>query len=202
MSDSGRSELETLSIDLLVKLHSEKSAGYGDAWRKRGELLSIFTNLARKYDRLVVALDRDVRSKDERMSDTAGDLCVYAGKYLTWLAEMHPQEFDMVSRGASSSECSDELGADALGRVLAALELDAEVDATTAWARLKNAFEPLDRGFVAQATGSGTDGALAWEVKVELAWAVAASSAELLVAFATEESQDWDAWREEIETML
>src|SRR3954452_18696688 len=93
------------ALDLLGRLHAHKNAGYGDAWRKRGELLSIFTNLARKYDRLVVALDEGVRSDDEGLLDTAGDLCVYAGKYLTWLAEQHPDGFDAVTRGATSAQC-------------------------------------------------------------------------------------------------
>src|ERR1700724_374555 len=105
------------ALELLVKLHSYKTVGYGDAWRKRGELLSIFTNLARKYDRLVVALDEGVRSSDERMPDTAGDLCVYAAKYLTWLAEQHPEAFDAVSRDTDSAMSADEAGAQAMANV-------------------------------------------------------------------------------------
>src|SRR3954449_10246576 len=105
--DTPSSDLTSLVVELLIALHSHKTTGYSDAWRKRGELLSIFTNLARKYDRLIVALDEGVRSRDERLPDTVGDLCVYAGKYLTWLAEQHPEAFDAVTRGATSEECAD-----------------------------------------------------------------------------------------------
>jgi hypothetical protein len=89
------------ALALLARLHAHKNRGYGDAWRKRGELLSIFTNLARKYDRLVIALDQGRRSSDERLLDTAGDLCVYAVKYLTWLAAEHPESI----RGSLDAGC-------------------------------------------------------------------------------------------------
>lgn len=188
------------AVDLLISLHAHKNKGYGDAWRRRGELLSIFTNLARKYDRLVVALDEDTRSDDERLPDTVGDLCVYAGKYLTWLAEQHPDAFDAVSRGASSGDCSDADGPDALARVLLALEFDADADADLCWAELKRAFLPLEVGLMAQAECEGAE-RLGWEEKVRLAWGVAASSSALLAALSDEDPDAWAAWRAEIEAL-
>jgi hypothetical protein len=197
-NDAPSGDLSGSAVELLVELHAHKTAGYGDAWRKRGELLAIFTNLARKYDRLAVALDEGVRSGDERLLDTAGDLCIYASKYLTWLAEQHPQAFDRVPRGVTSADCADNRGPDALARILHALEVGPPIGIIESWLRLKTAFSALDDGLVAQAQG---DVALAWEHKVELTWAIAASAAALLVAFAEREPDTWAAWRTEIKAM-
>lgn len=196
---SSGEELSGLAVDLLIRLHSYKNKGYGNAWRRRGELLSIFTNLARKYDRLVVALDEETRSADERLPDTVGDLCVYSGKYLTWLAEEHPDAFNAVSR-ATSEECSDASGADALEHVLLALELSGEGNVDLCWSELKDMFVPLEVGLMAQAECEGA-GRLGWEEKVRLAWGVTSSSAALLAALAGEEPDAWAAWREEIEAL-
>ncbi len=193
--------LTPLVLELLIALHSHKTVGYGDAWRKRGELLSIFTNLARKYDRLVVTLDDDVRSHDERLPDTAGDLCVYAAKYLTWLAEQHSEAFDAVSRNTTSAECADERGTQALANVLGALRVGEVADVPAAWARVKAAFEPLDDALTAQAERRDNLAPLTWEGKVTLAWALAAAAAALLVALAGEEAETWAAWRMEIEAL-
>jgi thymidylate synthase len=195
--DSG--DLASRTVELLIVLHAQKTVGYGDAWRKRGELLSIFTNLARKYDRLVVALDQGTRSGDERLPDTAGDLCVYAAKYLTWLAEQQSDAFDAVSRGANSGECADDASSDALARVLHALQVGEPVDVATSWTRLKESFGALDSGLVAQAERPDRADTLSWERKVTLAWGIAADAATLLIALASEDAEAWRAWREEIE---
>jgi thymidylate synthase len=181
----------------LSALHTHKNRGYGDAWRKRGELLAIFTNLARKYDRLVVALDEGTNSTDERLIDTAGDLCVYAVKYLTWLAEQAPAAFDCAS-SVSSAECADDGGSEAVDRVLGAVSaIHGDVD--HCWATLKAAFAPLDTGLTAQI--GVPDPLLSWERKVELAWTVAGASAGLVVALANERPQELGKWRNEIKAM-
>lgn len=181
----------------LSALHAHKNRGYGDAWRKRGELLAIFTNLARKYDRLVIALDVGTDSTDERLIDTAGDLCVYAAKYLTWLAEQAPEAFDSAS-SVSSSQCADNGGSEAVDRVLGAVSVtNGEVD--HCWATLKAAFIPLDKGLTAQIGAS--EPPLSWERKVELAWAVAGASVGLAIALAKERPEELAAWRNEIEAM-
>lgn len=185
------------AITLLSRLHAHKNRGYGDAWRKRGELLSIFTNLARKYDRLVVSLDEGRPSSDERILDTAADLCVYASKYLTWLADEHPAAFDAASP-VSSSDCADDGTTRGLDRVLGALNVSSPAGVPAAWEQVKTAFEPLDAGLVAQAEN---DDGLTWERKVDLAWAVSESSASLLLALAEEDPQELIAWRSEIEAM-
>lgn len=185
------------ALDLLARLHSHKNAGYGDAWRKRGELLSIFTNLARKYDRLVVSLDQGVDAADERNLDTAGDLCVYAAKYLTWLAERSPGDFDSISV-PSAEDCADRGGTTALNVVLGAIEVPTG-DVAQSWAAVKASFEPLEAGLIAQ--GEGTDGRLGWRRKIELAWDLAGASAALLLALAAENPEEVESWRGEIEAM-
>lgn len=194
-------DLAPLAVELLIALHAHKTLGYGDAWRKRGELLSIFTNLARKYDRLVVALDRGVRSHDESLLDTTGDLCVYAAKYLTWLAEQHPGSFDAVTRGATSAQCADDGGPDALAHVLRALDVGKVGNVAGAWSRLKPVFGSLEAGLIAQAERREGDSPLSLEHKVELAWAIAAAAAALLVALANDEHDAWRVWRDGIEAL-
>lgn len=184
------------TLDLLARLHAHKNAGYGDAWRKRGELLSIFTNLARKYDRLVVALDQGVEATDERTLDTAGDLCVYAAKYLTWLAERAPEDFDAASI-PRAEDCADRGGTGAVDVVLGAIEVPTG-DVAQSWAAVKKAFEPLETGLIAQ--GEGDEG-LSWRLKVELAWELAGASAALLLALGAKNPAEVESWRAEIEAM-
>jgi thymidylate synthase len=67
-------------IDTLCSLHDQKHAAYGHSWKKRGEMLGIMANIARKVDRLGGA-----ETDDETSADTAGDLLVYLGKYQSFL---------------------------------------------------------------------------------------------------------------------
>jgi len=188
----------TTALDLLARLHAHKNAGYGNAWRKRGELLSIFTNLARKYDRLVVALDEGVDAADERNLDTAGDLCVYAAKYLTWLAERSPEDFNAVST-PSAEDCADQGDPGAVNVVLNAIEVPAAGDVDESWASVKAAFEPLETGLIAQSEVG--EGVLSWQRKTELTWELAGSSAELLLALGVEDPEEVEKWRADIEAM-
>lgn len=73
-------------IDYVTKLHSEKHAAYGDSWKKRGEMLSILANIARKVDRLGVS------DNNESDTDTAIDLFVYLAKYRDWFS--YPERTD------------------------------------------------------------------------------------------------------------
>ncbi|HET7053999.1 MAG TPA: hypothetical protein VFI09_08805 [Solirubrobacterales bacterium] len=187
----------TTALDLLARLHAHKNAGYGNVWRKRGELLSIFTNLARKYDRLVVALDEGIDATDKRNLETAGDLCVYAAKYLTWLAERSPEDFDAVSISRAEN-CADHGGTEAANVVLHALEVPSG-DVDESWANVKAAFEPLETGLIAQSEVE--EEALSWQRKTELAWELVGSSAELLLAFGAEDPQEVREWQAKIEAM-
>lgn len=63
-----------------MRTHVEKHAAYGDSWKKRGEMLGIMANVARKVDRLGGA-----ETSDETSADTAMDLMVYLAKYRCWM---------------------------------------------------------------------------------------------------------------------
>lgn len=67
-------------LQYVIKLHNDKHAAYGDSWKRRGEMLGIMANIARKIDRLGGA-----ETADETSADTAIDLMVYLAKYRVWL---------------------------------------------------------------------------------------------------------------------
>lgn len=73
-------------VEYVDKLHREKSAAYGDSWKRRGEQMSILANIARKVDRL----GNGTETADETQADTAVDLLVYLAKYRLWLSETNP----------------------------------------------------------------------------------------------------------------
>lgn len=72
------------------RLHAEKDRAYGGAWKKRGELVSIQPNIARKVDRLDTLLETGAGLTGETGLDTAVDLLVYVEKYRLFLAESLP----------------------------------------------------------------------------------------------------------------
>lgn len=67
--------------EFAANLHEEKHKAYGNSWKKRGEMLGIMANCARKVDRLGVAGGGD------SSADTAIDLLMYMIKYTLWLQE-------------------------------------------------------------------------------------------------------------------
>lgn len=73
--------------EAIRQLHRRKDAAYRDAWKKRGEALSILANIARKVDRLEYVLDGAPATQDESLFDTAVDLLIYTLKYQTYLAD-------------------------------------------------------------------------------------------------------------------
>jgi len=83
----------------LCRLHREKDVAYRDAWKKRGEVISILANVARKVDRLEYVLDGAPASHDEAALDTAVDLLVYCVKYQTYLADVDVAVADTLFRG-------------------------------------------------------------------------------------------------------
>lgn len=68
-------------IKSAIALHDEKHQAYGDSWKRRGEMLGIMANIARKVDRLGGS-----ETADETSADTALDLMIYLAKYRAWLA--------------------------------------------------------------------------------------------------------------------
>jgi thymidylate synthase len=80
----------------LCKLHLEKHEAYGDSWKRRGEMLGIMANIARKIDRLGGA-----ETSDETQADTAGDLLVYLAKAMTWYMDHASVKGQPLNAGAS-----------------------------------------------------------------------------------------------------
>ena len=83
-----RAEPSATSLTAAIKrLHAEKDRAYGAAWKRRGELVSILPNIARKADRLETMMATGATLAGETALDTVVDLLVYALKYRLWLAE-------------------------------------------------------------------------------------------------------------------
>jgi thymidylate synthase len=92
----GRSSETKRSLDLpriaaaIKSLHARKNAAYGTAWKKRGEVMGILGNVARKVDRIEQYMTTGAEMGDESISDTAADLFVYLLKYQLFLMEQAP----------------------------------------------------------------------------------------------------------------
>lgn len=76
--------------DFVDTLHRVKTDAYGDSWKRRGELLSILPNIARKVDRLE-RLDLETGAPLVAF-DTAVDLFVYSVKHMTFRADVESRE--------------------------------------------------------------------------------------------------------------
>ncbi|MEZ4434956.1 MAG: thymidylate synthase [bacterium] len=83
---------------VLRTLHERKSRVYGNSWKKHGEVLGIFANITRKYDRIESVLKGARATADEGLADTLADLAIYAGKYLTFQAEKYAESFAAMAR--------------------------------------------------------------------------------------------------------
>ncbi len=190
---------------LLERLHRHKDAAYGDAWRKRGEVIAIFANMARKYDRLLVAFNEDRAAASEALADTVADLCVYAAKYLTWIADEHPEALDQAGLPVKSARISAARGADAVRDVLAALldgPADAPHNADDAWARIQSSFVALEQALMSQATpGAGSASLLPYPGKAQLAWGLSQDSISLLVYLEDREPTSLAKLRGEVSAM-
>lgn len=165
-------------FSLLDRLHRKKDATYGDAWQRRGEVLGIFCNIARKYDRLAAVLDDPRPSIGETLGDTLADLSVYAVKYTTWLAERHAEAFDQIDLGVSAARASASRGPEAVTGVLDAISSHSHwgrrAEPETARATLDRAFGRLDQAMQASATGVTTlDDGQRITISLELATASA-----------------------------
>jgi hypothetical protein len=199
--DQQRAEI----LELLERLHRHKDAAYGNAWRKRGEVIAIFANMARKYDRLLVAFAERRPAATEPLADTVADLCVYAGKYLTWIAEQHPSDLDDAGLPVRAAQISDARGPDALQAVLAAAAsapTEAPANVQAAWQDMQRSFNALERGLMAQATpGAAAADIPGYVKKAKLAWALVQDSAWLLTHLTADSTAPLDALREEVADM-
>lgn len=87
--------------DVIKRLHRHKDAAYGNAWKRRGELVSILANIARKVDRLEQYTVTGAKLADESVFDTAVDLFVYSVKYCLFLIELMPEQSQLLPASAS-----------------------------------------------------------------------------------------------------
>ena len=78
---------ETGFKEAIKRLHARKDRAYGAAWKRRGEVVSVLPNVARKVDRLEVVAGEGFLGGDEAILDTAIDLYVDATKYRLLLDE-------------------------------------------------------------------------------------------------------------------
>lgn len=170
----------------LITLHEFKDRKYKDAWRKRGELIGIFSNIARKYDRLAVADGEDNPDEAEPRADTAADLCVYSIKYVTWLIEYEPAAASAIS-GAEPEQWSGINGHNAVASALQQLANETSTppaDLTTAFESVVAPFQELEHILVDDAPTTSHE-------KTALAWQLAAASLAYLWRLARDEPRAW-----------
>jgi hypothetical protein len=91
--------------DILKIIHNSKSKTYGPSWKKRGWVVSIFGNIARKFDRLEKIFTDpslvmkfvekpDLTTNEESITDTFADSAVYSLLALTEVMVTKPEVFD------------------------------------------------------------------------------------------------------------
>jgi hypothetical protein len=175
-------------LEALARLHEPKDRIYRDAWRKRGELVGVFANIARKYDRLEQALGEENPDAVESVADTIADLCLYAVKYLTYLAEVEPEAFRASSPPLASVETlRADQGHGAVVAALGTLELYEEAmrrvpprSLAESVERVRGSFAALEELLLGQVTGGANERAAA-------SWMLADDAARLLWRFSLDQ---------------
>lgn len=109
--------------ETIRQLHHEKDTTYRDAWKKRGEVISILANIARKVDRIMYVLDGAPTTRDEALTDTAVDLLVYSLKYQTYLADLDPAVAQTLFAGSNLDLPYSE-GPDGFEHLLSQVDMD------------------------------------------------------------------------------
>lgn len=167
-------------LDTIVKLHRSKDAAYGVAWKKRGEVIGVMANIARKADRLENVAAGGPDTPDESNLDTAIDLFVYVVKYAAYLADQDDTIDGLLFHGQP-----DGRGARSDGSVFVEQLLH------------RYATSPEGKLSVAEASGSATrtfnelmncfdaDGYAATQERLALAERLAAESWGLVLAYAS-----------------
>ncbi|WP_439616271.1 thymidylate synthase [Shinella sp.] len=132
----------TDQMDVAIKrLHSTKDRAYGGAWKKRGEVISVLSNIARKVDRLEVYRSSRHELVDETILDTAVDLFVYTVKYRLFLEDVLPA--DLLDPSASRPFADHEANFDTQVDRLFANDLSASADSDLLIQRVSDCFERL-----------------------------------------------------------
>lgn len=100
-------EKETFEIltEIAKNIRSNKAKTYKDSWRKHGWMLSVFPNIARKYDRLLAIFldlktfirifeEQKINPGEEGVIDTFVDLGNYCFLAASRMMVTHPVQFD------------------------------------------------------------------------------------------------------------
>lgn len=160
--------------EFIIALHRSKDAAYGNSWKKRGELISIAANIARKVDRI----DRvavGAAAGREALLDTAVDLLVYAVKYETFLADSSLDVAEEIF-GRGGQHFSD--GPDGFEELLSARDFSGNVGSVREEAAsASSAFDELDTFLQSHPHGH-------WMEKLRLAERLSAIALRLVHAVA------------------
>ncbi len=100
-----------LVCEIVKMVHDGKSKTYGPSWKKRGWVVSIFGNIARKFDRLekiftdpslvLKFVEKPViNSGEESVTDTIADIAVYSLLAMTEQMVTKPEIFDQWLRNS------------------------------------------------------------------------------------------------------
>lgn len=190
--------------ELLDRLHRHKDAAYGDAWRRRGEVLGIFANIARKYDRMVIALYEKAPTGTEPLADTAADMLLYACKYLTWIAETDPAAFSAADMVLTAEQVQDRNGPQSVTALLGLVGGDDADPGSTdaAWAAGAERFRALEVALTRQAAADpDTTTPIDYTAKARLALELATSLMWYLHHLEAERSDTLDGLRDEVDRM-
>lgn len=163
----------------VIALHRSKDAAYGNSWKKRGELISIAANLARKIDR-IEQVTNGAAAGNEALLDTAVDLLVYAIKYETFLADQS-REISVELFARWGERFSD--GPAGFEELLRAREIDGEVSTVQDEAEsVISAFSQLDAFLRQNPYGE-------WSEKLHFAQQLSSFALRLVVAIS---AVDWE----------
>jgi hypothetical protein len=187
-SDSKPSRPSVIELmESIIQMHREKDAAYRDAWKKRGEQISIMANIARKVDRLEYGLVGAPASRDESLFDTCIDLYVYSLKYLTFLADQTPSAAQRLFGEAaalldppySDGTAAFEWLARRSGVALMRKDSPGQADARIATEQVQEAFGQLEACFTPRSESP-------IQVRLECAQRLAAAAALLVGAMISE----------------
>jgi thymidylate synthase len=142
-------------VTMVQSLHDQKHAAYGDSWKKRGEMLGIMANIARKVDRLGGSA-----TDDETSADTAMDLMIYLAKYRCWIFDQ-----DNGTTWSDSTSWANKRIQDTADHVRLAVKDTAQVEQ-----RLRDLFAELE---VFVTSGQGRERARIVDLMLSLAYALA-----------------------------
>lgn len=118
-----------------VAVHIDKHRAYKDSWKRRGEMLGIMANIARKVDRLGGS-----ETADETSADTAMDLMVYLAKYHTWISDQE----DARHRSDDPDRANDMMVLAEQQMTPTYLAMDGSTARSSLEKRLRTAFDDLE----------------------------------------------------------